>query len=354
MLPPCQKGECALADRDFSVWQLPSTSTFLGELEALTWTGGAMVVVSEAMPPGLTKRLDLLLRDSVELSHLQGGDGRPPLIALCEQCGCETELREFARANHVSIVDLLGVEAPDIGAWKTFLSRFHKERRTAGEGAALVVLCPPDFPDTGMPVVRMDGRLRQSDAMIWAELKGPTQSSELMQVLAISVAIELCGWRLDLIEDFVTQRFEDILSPAGWLERNADLRSELAPKFRGETFACPIALFVQGDVQAIERRVWKAQVASIFPWLEQNRQRCVEYFRKHLRVDGHAANLGVREVEDLEFGALSYQLKSIVPRAQHEILIAFANMRNALAHRKLVALSDMKQVLENGSSWLSG
>ncbi|KQB14195.1 hypothetical protein [Rhodobacter capsulatus] len=187
----------------------------------------------------------------------------------------------------------------------------------------------------------MSGRIRRGDAMIWAEFGVGTQNSDVVTHLAVSLAVELCGWRLDLIEDLVSQRPEDILDPRGWLRRNSDLRSDLVASFAGKPFACPISLMADGKVAEVEHRIWKAQVSAVFPWIEQQRLQCIDHFRKSLRLDEQAAKLGVTQVEDLEFGALKYQLRSTASRNQSELISAFATMRNALAHRKPVAPADL-------------
>ena len=335
-----------------SLWQLPSAGEFLAEVEAMIWRGGGVICVDAAMPPRPACEIERMMRDALTVTHVEAVAGEQPLAALGAAFGGRAELGPLVAMSYsLAIVDLTGLSTADARPWSVFLPRFQEARQALPDGMALIVLGPSDFARPDLPRLQMSGRIRRGDAMIWAEFGVGTRRSDLLEHLAVAVAVELCGWRLDLIEDLVSQRIEDILDPRGWLRRNSDRRSDLVASFTGKPFACPIALMADGKVAEVEHRIWKAQVSAVFPWIEQQRLQCIDRFRKSLRLDEQAAKLGVTQVEDLEFGALKYQLRSIASRSQSELITAFTAMRNALAHRKPVALADLNFALAAGPAF---
>jgi hypothetical protein len=325
-----------------SIWQLPSAGEFLAEVEVMIWQGGGVICVDAAMPPGLAAEVERIMHNDMAVVRLDACAGEQPLTALCSASMCRVDLPGVASMQNVlMIVDLTGLDAPDARAWAIFMPRFHDTRQALADGASLVALCLPEFECPKLPRLQMSGRIRRGDATIWAEFGAGTQRSGLLEHLAVSVAVELCGWRLDLIEDLVNQRTEDILAPQGWLRRNLDLRSDFVPTFAGKSFACPIALLAAHNSAEIDHRLWKAQITTVFPWIEQQRLQFIDRYRKNLRIDAHSERLGVAQVEDLEFGALKWQLRSVAARSHLELITAFAAMRNSLAHRKPVPPKDL-------------
>ena len=111
---------------------------------------------------------------------------------------------------------------------------------------------------------------------------------------------------------------------------------EVEASFGPRSFACPLHLAATGNRHEIDRRIWRAQLSSLFPWIEEHRLRIIDRYRKLLRVDDHLRTLHVTEIENIELGALRYQLRQHIPRAELEHIEALAAMRNDLAHRKPV------------------
>lgn len=72
----------------------------------------------------------------------------------------------------------------------------------------------------------------------------------------------------------------------------------------------------------------------------------VERYRKMLQVDEHLKRLGVESVEELELGALEWQLSRKLDRREANRLAALARVRNALAHRKPAFSEDVRLLLE--------
>ena len=115
--------------------------------------------------------------------------------------------------------------------------------------------------------------------------------------------------------------------------------------------SCPIALLDQGAESEIRGRIWLAQLTALFPWIETHRQKVIGRHRKLLRVDDRLRAFGVTSVDEIEFGALAWQLNSRIARMEAEMITCFAQMRNDLAHRKPVNPGDLDRTLRGAAQW---
>lgn len=323
------------------LWSLPSAMQFLAEVPPLVRQGGALVVTDASTPPDMTGALRRILRDDFVVHDFVPDPRALPLSAVAEALGMSgASVQDIRRQDVVLVVDGQDLPAPDQGRWGDFLGCF-----LAASGHAAVLYLTGTPPARALPRLEWGARLRWADAMIWAEYAVPAGRRGLVQKLAVDLAVELCGWRLDLIPDLVSQREEDIIEPMGWLERNRDRASLQTATFGHAAFACPLQLLVQGDQQEIRRRIWAAHLSILFPWIEDHRQRLIQRYGKHLRVDQHLRNLGVETVEDIELGAVRWQLSRLLNGEARYGVDALARMRNDLAHRKPVRAADLAQAM---------
>lgn len=320
-------------------WSLPAAQQFLTEVEPMIWQGGAVISCDVSTPPGIAARLVIYLRDTVTVEPLTPAPGKLPLAVLGEACGQAGALMpQIVASGRCFLIDAQDLSAADCARWTHALTDFAARSVQTDEGGALLFMGDANVPGLG----RLDWRqrLRRVDAMIWAEYAVPSGRSELMQRLAVDLAVELCGWRLDLVADLVSQRQEDILDPLGWLQRHADQAIATPASFGLTSFACPLHLLARGELVELHRRIWASQLSVLFPWIEGHRQRLIERHRKHLYLDEHLKALGVHVVEDIELGGLRRQLGRVLARDEADQLAALANLRNHLAHRKPIAARD--------------
>ncbi|MEH6740384.1 MAG: hypothetical protein V7695_17860, partial [Sulfitobacter sp.] len=236
--------------------------------------------------------------------------------------------------------------------WALFLQRFAKRRAGQDHGIHILV---PDLPN-GIEVAECEvvsswrTVLRRGDRVIWAEEHLPNSRGGVAEELAVALATEVCRWRLDLAAALARAGFDDLSDPMAWLER-CDRDPDKQPTNDGnDDDHCPLALLRDEKVDVVTARVWRAQLISLFPLLEEERQRFVDRYRKMLRVDDHARRLGVESVEELELGALVWQLSRRLDRKEADRLVALSRVRNALAHRKPALSDDVRLLLERSSS----
>jgi hypothetical protein len=320
-------------------WSLPAARQFLTEVEPLIWRGGAVISSDASTPPKLAERLVSHLRDVATVERLTPAPGALPLAILSDAFGqAGASIAAIVASGRCFLIEAQDLPAADLPGWTRVLADFVAKSASSDEGGAMLFLGEAEVP--GMARLEWRNRLRRVDAMIWAEYAVPPGYAEILQRLAVDLAVELCGWRLDLVADLVSQRQEDILDPMGWLQRNADQAIATPASFGPAAFACPLHLLVKGALPELSRRIWKAQLSVLFPWIEGHRQRLIARYRKHLYLDEHLRALGVVSVEDIELGGLRYQLAPILSRAEADRLEALTCLRNNLAHRKPIRPAD--------------
>ena len=305
----------------------------------MIWQGGAVIHCDPSTPPDLAGRLVSHLRDTVSIERLTPGKGDLPLAVLGDACGqVGAPMQQVVNSGRFFLIEAQDLTAADLARWTHALTDFATKYNGTEMGGALLFLGEAKVPGLG----RLDWgkRLRRADAMIWAEYSVPSGRSELMQRLAVDLAVELCGWRLDLVADLVSQREEDILDPTGWLQRNVDQAIDTPLTFGLAPFFCPLYLLTRGNLDELRRRIWSAQLSVLFPWIEGHRQRLIDKYRNELYIDEHLRALGVTAVEDIELGGLRRQLGRVLARDKVDQLNALAKLRNDLAHRKPIAASD--------------
>ena len=101
-------------------------------------------------------------------------------------------------------------------------------------------------------------------------------------------------------------------------------------------------------MKELAQRNWRAQLSSLFPWIEGQRLQIIDRYRKFLRIDEHLKALGVQQVQDIELGALRHQLRNFVHRDEWDRIKTLADMRNDLAHRQPVNPRHFEQIRNLG------
>jgi hypothetical protein len=183
---------------------------------------------------------------------------------------------------------------------------------------------------------------------IWADLHAPLDRKEPLASLSAALAVDLCGWRLDLAAGIARASDADLADPLGWLAVQAEAGVEVMGGYcglSGESIACPLRLLHEGRSGELDRRLWRAQLAAIFPWLEEQRQGAIDRHRRRLGIDDFLRRRGITAIEDIELGGIARQLSGRIPRSDADRLNALSRMRNALAHRTPVAAGDLAAAL---------
>ncbi len=322
--------------------------------------GGAILAGGPSMPPGILQALERYFteaRPELAVRRVQVEAGPLPVEIVAAGFGLDTpDVATLASCRelleHVALVEFpeeLGGEL--VKVWRLFVRRFAKAR--AEHWGALAILVLPGNAGVeafmGLSKVAWNGRLRRIDAAIWANTHAPAARGEPLDALAEALAVELGGWNLCLVERIARARDEDLLEPNRLLESLLDILGHPPgnqDSLDGHGFTCSLRLLETKEDALLTRRIWRAHLRALFPWIEEVRQKVIARYSRRLTVDHFQRDLGAKTVEDIEFGGIVKQLISTVQPREGDFLRTMWNMRNDLAHRKPAAGSDLKQALD--------
>lgn len=329
--------------RHADAWSLPGLVRWKEQIEAHLHSGLAVVPTEPSCDPNLFDTLvDGFGGSSVSISV---SCGRAPATAIGDafrQPPTLDALKDPTLDGHLGFIDLRGTDQATVNGWVIFLKRFCVQRSSWGLGPSFLVLWPSgSYVMPGVADVEPWHRqLRRGDLVIWAEEHLPRAREGVLEHLAVMLAVELCGWRLDLAAALVQAALSDLADPLDWLSR----RTERVVRDTKPT--CPLAARDAGLHDELRLRVWRAQLASLFPELETVRIDVVSRNRSRLVIDERLRALGVTSVDEIEFGGLRHQLRHHLKRPQADELELLARARNALAHRRPIDPDDLKGLVK--------
>jgi hypothetical protein len=341
-------------------WELPSARSFFSEIEGEVAGGGAVVIGGPSLPPDLDGAIDRYFKyRNFIVERIEPPLDRLPAQTLAEAFGATAEAAALAHearlTDHLAVVVVEALDTTALNGWYMFMRRFLKERGGRSGGLAVLLLRPGRaLKFENLPLVAWNGRLRRIDVTIWADLHAPLDRPEPLATLSAALAVDLCGWRLDLAAEIARARRQDLLDPLGWLRLRVGQAPATPCKLNGRDMACPIALCQEGRDEEIRVRIWKAQLTALFPWLELHRQRVIDRHRRLLRIDQYQRELGVYDVDELEFGGLAWQLRNRLGRAEADLVDCFAELRNDLAHRRVVNPASLDRAIREAQQTEAG
>lgn len=159
--------------------------------------------------------------------------------------------------------------------------------------------------------------------------------------LKTSVAVEVGAWDLDVIERLLATPTVSATRPdlnlAGWKDRRVEDWQGSQPSWEdgsfdhwgGEPYLHPLFL-ASNNLPLLRKRVWRGQVAVLFPRLEEYRQAVVHRHRNHLRPDERSIG---DDVDTLDWGPICWQLGNAgMSKRDLDALHAGRGLRNNLAH----------------------
>lgn len=327
---------------------------------------GVCVVVPEtpAMPRGLRERLGVLLKREERACHFIEGtadpvgdlhgvlpnpDGLTPtvtgVVAACERFGPCFLPRLSSRAHWP--------------VWRDLLDRFqHCVRQLPsgqrpvvgifiGEGSSIVL---PN-PDVGIVVLQRRELLGEADVLAVAEMAmaGVDPAPNLLRRVLVHTLAATVLWDATLAEELASAGPFEVLTPIPFLYRYAGRRmwSKETPTAEdngtmgyvdGEVRIHSALLAVKGENTRIGQRLWRAQVAVLLPWVEEQRLKLLERARVFMAPSAE-------DLELMEIGAIWWQLRdSRAPSELKRRANSLRQIRNALAHRRTLGLRELREI----------
>jgi hypothetical protein len=229
-----------------------------------------------------------------------------------------------------------------------------------GDASAPVVLLvtPQHLDACSRPVwelVQAEGILGPHDGIGFAAAAGRgTQTFE--HRLKTSVAVEVGAWDLDIVERILSMPTHRATRPdehlTNWSDSRVDTWRGTRPswasgnldRWGGELFIHPL-LLAANEPPLLTKRVWRGQVAILFPWLDEYRQAVVRTYRRKLQPDELSYG---DDVDTLDWGPICWQLKRAgISSRVLDAIHAGRLLRNDLAHGRPVGWAAI-QSFESG------
>lgn len=283
-------------------WSLPGPRRFLdGVLERRAQHG----IVAVETPAGLAGLVDAIagrLReaDGIRPEIVQGrDDSRSPAHLLGSRAhGARIGIRtveDFLRAPELDGRTFIVHDIPVARwrRWQLFLGELRRLKLEPGLGPKIVTILPGGVrPDEvigtfgGKALARWLGCVTRTDTEAWAtEIAGPP--SGLISRMARATTVELAGWNRSLLEallrceDIVQYDPRDILAAAaqdGIAGRAICWEDGLVDVWDDEVRVDTLALLASARAEEVTKRIWRAHIRVLFPFLDEIRTAIV---RRH-------------------------------------------------------------------------
>lgn len=175
-----------------------------------------------------------------------------------------------------------------------------------------------------------------------------------------TLATELAGPDLELIDRMAGLK-SPLLDPIAWLAQ-CPLPAHPVCMFDGlSRFESPIDLARRGDARSrdeLHRRIWNAQVKTLFPAMEAERPGFLASFKRTLDASYQSApDPEVKRIpHDVEWGPAFVRLRGdrAITDATKSFLLHAKEVRNALAHGEAVGPTLLAEFLASASATLKG
>lgn len=173
--------------------------------------------------------------------------------------------------------------------------------------------------------------------------------------VALAVVTELAGSDSHLARHLAKQELSTIMDPfnhlssfaaaRGWTSEskcNEAWQDGTIDVVDGARMLHSAAAAAQGKRTEVTRRVWKGQVASLYPFIEEQRAKLIPLVQGYIRLPVETTYGMVDNADDLELGQLLYFLRGKkVPPRLWRLLMLLTEMRHALAHLEPVPLRSL-------------
>lgn len=345
-------------------WDLPGPASFLETIEQdLRGQQNVLLVLPRRVPEGFVEalRLRVARNDLWAWRLVAAPNGGPPLEVLRSMLCPGASLanaRALAEEPHLGgfIVCVAAVDPPRVPAWLAFLREYQQAHRNCGAlGPQLCLhLAAPDVPspvrEPGLGVRTYRDVADALDLRLFAaQLLRASPDRGRRRELRAELLVELAGADPDLARRLATWDWPQLLQPLrglaayaqerGWtLARStATWEDGTADIVEGRSVAHSAVLALRGTRDELTRRLWRAELKVLFPFLEEERVRWIRHFQASLRPPFPTRTGRVDEPRDLELSHLLYLVRHHAPPATVARLETLVTMRNALAHSEPIA-----------------
>jgi hypothetical protein len=266
----------------------------------------------------------------------------------------------LAPALSGTVIWVSGLSSNCWATWSRFLDQYKDACRIRPEYDRCLLAMPQvGEPSSTAPrdeltlaVHRWEGVVHRIDMLIY--LSRQFERSRIppaFRDLAVAIAVEIAGTDLELADRLADAPFEQVVEPhnllielareCGWLTGRANppaWHRGMSDRRDDRPFPHSAAEIVAGRRQAIDRRVWRGQVAILYPLLEDLRLQFVNQFRHLLSVPYCTDHDTIHQVEGLELVHLLRQLRPRLSARRLAPLQRCKDARNELAHLRPLSI----------------
>lgn len=354
------------AAHEEGIWTLPGPRRFLDGLAASV--AGPRGVVSLSLPnlwpDGVLAAAASLLRARLGLrvQVVDAGNGlgpRGPVHWLAARASAgATGLRTVPDflddpdlAGTVFLVH--GAPRSDWRLWANFLRLATAERGRRERIAAPVVVFVPDstvapgetraiFGSGGLRWIGCVGRL-DTEMMVERALGARPDDGDLVNRTVASCIAEVAGWDPRTALFLARLPPDAALDPMALLAEQAERTPELPATWQdgfvdlwdGMPFEHSISLLKRGRRRDVVRRIWRAHVKAIFPFLDRVRLAVTRRHRAELLAGGpwfYDRDRYYEDPDDFELSEIQRRMKPLLPYVDWSFLYFCHKTRNKLAH----------------------
>ena len=271
-------------------------------------------------------------------------------VTLCEQA--------FFQGKVIIIKDITDDQWP---AWKSFLIEYESVSRTLSpllrtlfivKLVGAPALTPP-APEHLLSIHRYDGFVQKIDMFLYAATVFSNRSlGNVQKQLSISLCAELSQWDIELCDALAKLPFTSLVDPGQMLsdyardmawdgisnleDRDILWAKGVVQEIDGTDMYHSALLSCKSDKRDLNQRLWRAELAVLYPLIEEKRQLIIHKLNETLQVPfvGSSGET-IKNVKDLEIGHIHAQLQMKNVRyldAYRKQVAKLRILRNALAH----------------------
>ena len=362
-----------------SWWQLPGPSQFIEEVASDLRQGrNVIIALPNHHPMGLREAVNarVSLDDhwcwrSLRVTEWEDEIIHPatllhqrfaPLLETSHQPPSAHSLIKSERfIRH--LIWLEGFTPPLWKRWKSFLEEYADLCRNKSEDERSLFCVSL----TGVLVEELSGQDIALSVRTWRNITDQLDMSlylsqllpdngipKLLRRLRIAIVTELAGSDPEVSRMLIQLDLDSLLTPHSHLMEFAQRRgwNESVSKqpqwhegqfdiLEGRLFIHSAVLVASGNANAeINRRIWRAQVGVLFPYVEEQRIWLLEELQNSLIVPFKTDYGVIDNIEDLEIGHILYQISNSTKQIRqdtYQLLHTLVAVRKEIAHLKTVS-----------------
>lgn len=359
-------------------WELPGPSQFVGRIDSDLSQGKNVVLCVPSLNPGdLLSAISSRLEKSWRWSRHVPDPDLYPLDQLEKHLGLEDE--ENGRGGATEVEDLTSQEGFEglvvvvdsdeqsrTGRWCRFFSDYSEHLRHTEDpkGPRFILRLSGgqvrEAPDSQvrLSIRKWEDVTREIDVRHVAEQEMESRGlAPLQHRLAVEMIVRLALWDMELAAELSQLPLKEISSPKDLLKEYAEdrgwERGEPATWFNGtrdiflgEEQVHSAFCAIQENLSTIERRIWAAQTAVMFPYLEARLKDLVQGL-DCLPDSADVSSNGNSEIvskEEFELSDVYHELQKNGRASQglKAIVKKLKRMRNRIAHHEPLRASELE------------